>query len=114
VADLLAHANHEDLVPAEAWEAFLQPYLAVRAPLDEGLRRRTHLYLAAFPLFWLHLLVREGLRRAAAGGLTGWDVNGLAANERLRRYLARGEAWPAGDFAGRLESLAELPFFPDR
>jgi hypothetical protein len=112
LADLLTHANHEDMVSTEEWDAFLQPYVAARAPLDTGLPHRTHLYLAAFPLFWLHLLVREGLRRAATGRLVGWDVNGLPANERLRRYLARGEAWPAGDFAARLESLAELAFFP--
>jgi hypothetical protein len=35
----------------------------------------------------------------------------MGANERLRRYLARGRAWPETDFAEQLEELADVTFF---
>jgi len=41
-------------------------------------------------------------------------INGLPAKERLRRYLARGLAWPAREFSAQYDSLADLEFFPSR
>ncbi|HEV8635444.1 MAG TPA: phosphotransferase [Chloroflexota bacterium] len=114
LADLATHANQEDLLAPDDLRAFLVPYLAERGRLDPGLERRMQLYLALFPLFWLAGLLEGGVRRAAAGGLSGWRVNGLPANQRLRRYLARAASWPATDFSADLAALESLRFFPDR
>ena len=75
------------------------------------MRRGT--YAAIDPLFWLSVLCLEGVRRARAGELAGWSVNGLPANVRLGRYLARGEAWPDPGFAPYLVELGDLAFFPE-
>ena len=113
VMGLLSHPDQEDLlVPAE-WQAFLEPYLAVMTPKDPLLRRRIELYGAIDSVFWLSVLVfQEGLRRAETGGLDGWMINGLPANVRLRRYLARALAWPEYDFSSHLAELKDLRFFP--
>jgi aminoglycoside/choline kinase family phosphotransferase len=112
VADLLTHPNQEDLVAPEAWDSFLQPYLAGRAAVDPQLARRVQLYLAIFPLYWLATLLGRGMRLAAADGLDGWTVNGLPANVRLRRYLARALAWPQADGAPWLARLEGVTFLP--
>ena len=75
--------------------------------------RRIELYLASYPIYWLASLFVAGLRRAENGTLAGWTVNGLPANIRLRRYLARALAWPDSDVAGQLDGLGDLTFFPD-
>jgi aminoglycoside phosphotransferase (APT) family kinase protein len=110
VADLLLHPNQEDLLTPRAWEAFLAPYLASRRP-DPGFHDRLRGCLAIFPVFWLGVLLREGLRRVAAGTLDGWLVNGLPPNERLRRYLARCRAWPELDPSRALVELADVACF---
>jgi aminoglycoside phosphotransferase (APT) family kinase protein len=112
VADLLTHANQEDLLPTDEWQAFLQPYLTVRGAIDPQLRHRLHLYLALFPVFWLVLLIDLGMRLANAGHLANWTINGLPANQRLRRYLARALAWPEVTFTDQLAALQGLDFFP--
>jgi hypothetical protein len=114
VRGLLTHPDQEDLLGPEEWRAFLEPYLGAVVPLDPLLPRRIELYMAIDPVFWLSVLVfQEGLRRAEQGGLAGWTINGLPANERLRRYLARGLAWPGEEFERELAALADLTFFPD-
>jgi hypothetical protein len=45
--------------------------------------------------------------------LVGWTANGLPINARLRRFLARAQAWPAADFSQQLLSLEGAPFFPE-
>jgi aminoglycoside phosphotransferase (APT) family kinase protein len=112
LADLATHPNQEDLLSADDLAAFLGPYLAERSALDADLERRMQLYLAIFPLFWLADLMRSGARRAQTGRLSGWSINGLPPNARLRRYLARALAWPASDFSAQLDPLADLSFFP--
>lgn len=113
LADIMTHPNQEDLMPPDGWQAFLQPYLAVRGGSDPGLSRRVHLYLALFPVFWLAVLLSEGVRRSGAGEQAGWRVHGLSPNEKLRRYLARSLAWPETDFSGQMEMLTEVAFFPE-
>src|SRR6185436_10885782 len=117
LADLLTGGNQEDLLSPQAWETgFLQPYFAVRTASDPSLRQRMELYLGLFPIFWLALLLSHGLTLAndvtKAGQLSNWTINGLPANERLRRYLARALAWPEMNFSHELESLQEMEFFP--
>jgi len=112
VADLLTHPNQEDLLAPDEWQAFLQPYLAGQWSVDPQLQQRLHLYLAIFPLYWLAILLDQGTRLAAANRLVGWTVNGLPANVRLRRYLARALAWPDADFRAQLATLDSLDFFP--
>lgn len=114
LADTITHPNQEDLVSSDEWHAFLQPYLAARTELDPHILRRMHLYLAIFPIFWLAVLVHEGVsHRVGTKRLAGWNVNGLRVNERLRRYLARGLAWPDMDFSNQIETLIKVEFFPN-
>jgi thiamine kinase-like enzyme len=113
VADLVTAANQEDLLTATDWEAFLQPYLAASRDSDPTLNERVHWYLALFPIFWLSLLIHHGVDRARQGRLRGWTINGLPANQRLRRYLARATAWPDHEFACELAALTDLEFFPE-
>lgn len=108
----VSHPEQEDLLTPDEWQAFLEPYLAVLVPLDVLLPRRIKLYRAIDSIFWLSVLFQEGLRRAEQGQFAGWTINGLPANERLRRYLARGLAWPDHDFSRQLDGLAALTFFP--
>jgi len=112
LADIITHPNQEDLLSPDEWQAFLQPYLAIRSQSDPDLLHRMHLYLALFPVFWLAVLVREGIHRVGTERLAGWNIHGLPANEKLRRYLARGLAWPEVDFSSQMETLAEVAFFP--
>jgi hypothetical protein len=112
LADIMTHPNQEDLLSPDAWEAFLEPYLTARARSDSDIERRMQLYLAVFPIFWLVTLLREGIRRVGAGELVGWDVNGLPADEKLRRFLARGLAWPKKGFGDQMEALEAVEFFP--
>ena len=113
LADVVTHPNQEDLVHWNAWQAFLEPYLAARSKMDEGISRRMHLYLAIFPIFWLTVISRHGIRLASTGQLKNWSVNGLPGNERLRRYLARASAWPDMDYSDILAGLEEIEFFPE-
>lgn len=112
LADLLTHSNQEDLLTLDEWQAFLQPYLAARQAADPDLWRRTHLYLAGFPLFWLSILLPVGMRLAQAGKLAGSQANGLSINQRLQRYLARAAAWPKLEFGAELAEMEQLMFFP--
>jgi aminoglycoside phosphotransferase (APT) family kinase protein len=114
LADIVTHPNQEDLVNWNAWQAFLEPYLAVRSRIDRDISRRMHLYLAIFPFFWLAIISKHGIRLASTGQLKSWNVNGLPGNERLRRYLARAAAWPKMDFGDSLDSLETIVFFPDK
>jgi aminoglycoside phosphotransferase (APT) family kinase protein len=113
LADLLTHPNQEDLLTLAGWQPFLQPYLAARTPDDPTLAERMHLYLALFPLFWLSVCLPIGVKRATMGQITGWQINGLPANVRLQRCLARAKAWPAIDFADEFATLCHQRFFPE-
>jgi aminoglycoside phosphotransferase (APT) family kinase protein len=113
LADVMTHPNQEDLLEWDEWQAFLRPYLAVRSKLDKDISRRMHLYLALFPLFWLTVISRHGIRLAATGQLRNWSVNGLSGNERLCRYLARAAAWPKMNYEDLLSRLKGIEFFPE-
>jgi hypothetical protein len=110
--DLLSHPNQEDLLSIDEWRPFLDSYLDAQTMLDPTLSRRIDLYAAIYPLFWLAVFFKLGVSRAQDGRLVGWTINGLPANVRLRRYLARALAWPDPNFTGHLATLADLPFFP--
>ena len=111
IACLLTHPNQEDLVTPEQWSAFLRPYLAARSQIDPMLSLRMELWCGGFSIFRLGHLLVDGVARYRTGRLDNWRVNDMPANLRLRRYLARGLAWPASDFAGSLTQLAGLTFF---
>jgi aminoglycoside phosphotransferase (APT) family kinase protein len=112
LADLLTHPNQEDLLTMPQWQAFLRPYLAARGQLDGQMAHRMQLYLAIFPLFWLALLLGQGVKLTRTQQTSGWMINSLPANVRLRNYLARALAWPALDFSEQLNTIANLDFFP--
>jgi thiamine kinase-like enzyme len=113
LADIVTHPNQEDLVDWKAWQAFLEPYISARSRIDSDISRRMHLYLAIFPIFWLIVISRNGIRLASTRKLKNWTVNDLSGNERLRRYLARAEAWPDMDYGDILASLEAIEFFPE-
>jgi aminoglycoside phosphotransferase (APT) family kinase protein len=110
LADLFTHPNQEDLLDASARQVFLDQYLPSRRA-DPGLADRLHRYLPLFSLSWLSLLLAEGMRRAEQGTLDGWLVNEMPPNERLRRYLARCNAWPAFELDAVLADLGDVVFF---
>jgi aminoglycoside phosphotransferase (APT) family kinase protein len=112
LADIVTHPNQEDVISPQEWQAFLNPYLAVRGQVDPALSHRMRLYLAVFALFWLAVLIQTGLGRARQGQLVGWASHSMPINHRLRRYLARGMAWPEADFSSQEQALASVTFFP--
>ena len=112
LADLMVHANQEDLLSAGEWEAFLASYLAVRGPADPGLERRLALYQVLLSFLWLSILLSQGLILSQSSMLNEWLINQMPANQRLRRYLARVLVRPGGDILGQLETLGGLVFFP--
>lgn len=114
-ADLLTHPNQEDLLDDEAWDAFLRPYAAAILPKDRHFNERIHFYLAIFPVFWLMGLLNYGVSRAEAGkSLTDWQTNRLPVNIRLRRYLAKAQAWPNRPTAADKAAVAKIDFFPSK
>ncbi len=112
LADLITHPNQEDLLGYDEWQVFLVPYLAARSKLDAMIQERLNLYLAIFPVFWLAILLDYGLKRTQTKQINNWQVNGIPANDRLRRYLARALAWPKLDFREELDGLGQMVFFP--
>ncbi len=112
VADLLTHANQEDLLDEVAWRPFLEHYTPALQATDPWFERRLHAYRAIFPLVWLAMLLNAGAQKAQTGGLAHWLINDMAANERLRRYLARALTWPDTDFDLQLAELEDSLFFP--
>lgn len=112
VADLLVHANQEDLVSPEMWQVFLDRYVPTRTAVDAGFGARLQSWRLLFPLRWLERQMAVGLERVRAGRLAGWTINGQPPNWRLRRYLARGLAWPHTAFEAELAAIEALSFFP--
>lgn len=112
LGDVVMAPNQEDLLQWEEWQPLLRPYLARRRRYDPGLQKRVVLYLALFPLAWLGWLLSAGVARARQGQLQGWRIHEMAANEKLRRYLARALAWPAMAFGEQLARLEDVRFFP--
>ena len=111
LADLITHPNQEDLLDMDAWRPFLAPYLAARSRFDATIDGRFHAYLALFPIYWLALLLDHGRQKVEQGTAADWHINGLPANERLRRYLARALAGPDTNFQRQLAALDSLAFF---
>ena len=62
-------------------------------------------------MFWLGLLLADGMRRIADGNFDGWLINEMEPNTRLRRYLARAQAWPDPDPTAALLLLGDMRFF---
>jgi thiamine kinase-like enzyme len=112
LADLMCHANQEDLVTDDQWQPFLNAYLTERSKVDPAIAHRMQLYLAIFPLFWLAFLMNWGVKLAQSDQLSGWRVNELPANERLQRFLARSLAWPDWDISQQLNDVKDIQFFP--
>ena len=110
IADLLTHPNQEDLLDWDAWQPFLSVYTQSRQD-DPGFERRLQGCLGVFPVFWLGLLLADGMRRIADGNFDGWLINEMEPNARLRRYLARAQAWPDPDPTAALLRLGDMRFF---
>lgn len=112
LVDMMVHVNQEDLLTADEWQEAFRPYLAEREKEDEGFRGRVHLNHALIPALWLAILLPYGIRKTQAGTVTRWHLNGISANLRLRRYLARALAWPDLNFSQQLNDLSSSLFFP--
>jgi len=110
VADLLMHPNQEDLLDFAAWQPFLSVYVDGRRH-DSEFEQRLRGYLAVFPVFWLGILLADGMRRIADGEFETWMVNEMEPNARLRRYLTRAQAWPDPDPTAALSKLGDVVFF---
>ena len=112
LADLMTHPNQEDLLSPVQWGAFLSPYVETRGRIDDDLSERLHLYRGLLPVWWLAILLSEGLRRFAAGQLNNWLIHDMSPNLKLRRYLARALTWPAYELDEKISQLEENCFFP--
>jgi thiamine kinase-like enzyme len=113
IADMMTHPNQEDLVSSEQWHVFLVNYLGGLRKHDPCIEERIRLYRAMTSVFWLGLLVKALVGRAAGDGFAGWMANDMPAQTRLRRYLARCLAYPDVDFSNQLRDIASLAFFPE-
>ena len=78
---------------------------------DPDFERRLQGCLSVFPVFWLGLLLSDGMRRIADDNFDGWLINEMEPNARLRRYLARALAWPGPDPTAALLRLGDMRFF---
>jgi aminoglycoside phosphotransferase (APT) family kinase protein len=112
VADLLVHANQEDVVGEALWQVFLAHYVPSRAPVDGAFVDRVEWWKLLFYLRWIQKNMVTGLDRARGGRLAGWAINDRPPNWRLRRYLARARAWPNPDFSAHLAAAQAYEFFP--
>jgi Phosphotransferase enzyme family len=110
VADLFMHPNQEDLLDFAAWQPFLSLYVDGRRH-DSEFERRLQGCLTLFPVFWLGILLADGLRRITAVEFETWRINEMEPNTRLRRYLARAQAWPDPDPNTVLAKLGDVAFF---
>jgi hypothetical protein len=90
LADVMTHPYQEDLLAAEDWQALLEPYLAGRSASDPRLAHRAHLYLAVFPVFWLAVSIRAGIRAARA------EFSAIGAPTACPPTGACVATWPAG------------------
>ncbi|MEM9954712.1 MAG: hypothetical protein AAF846_24100 [Chloroflexota bacterium] len=112
IADLLYHANQEDLVSYDDWDAFLIPYFENYPKLDDHPQDVLHWYSGITPLAWLCSLLAMGVRKAHKGQLDNrWQVNTMPVNQRLRRYVAHTLSWEDKDFEGHLAQIADMRFF---
>jgi hypothetical protein len=60
-------------------------------------------------------LLNYGVSRAEAGkSLADWQTNRLPVNIRLRRYLAKAQAWPDKPTAAEIAAVADINFFPNK
>ncbi len=112
LADIMTHPNQEDLLSPLQWRAFLSPYLESRGQIDDTLSERLHLYRGLLSVWWLVILLNEGMRRFSAGQLNNWRIHGMSPNLKLRRYLARALTWPDSEFDEKIGHLEENRFFP--
>lgn len=112
LADILTHPNQEDLLSPLQWRAFLSPYIEARGRIDDALSERLHLYRGLLPVWWLAILLNEGMRRFSAGQLDNWRIHSMSPNLKLRRYLARALAWPEHEFDEKISQIEENRFFP--
>lgn len=112
LADVIMAPNQEDLLDWPDWQPFLKPYLAGHRKRDPGLAQRVHHYLALFPLAWLSWLLNAGVAEAQEGRLDDWRIHEMAPDPKLRRYLARAQAWPELEFEDELATLKDVRFFP--
>jgi thiamine kinase-like enzyme len=111
VADLLLHAEQEDLMADRHWVPFLQPYVEAMSVRDRTIAERIELNRPLAAIFWFVLLLHQAIRRRAGGTLDRWEVNALPGLVRLRRYLAIALAWPAHDAGRVLGEIRQVEFF---
>lgn len=113
IADLLVHPNQEDLLSDAEWETFLQTYCE-GYPTDDNIRQLVHWDKLVRSLTWLGGLLHMGVRLANQDKLAGWTINGMPANQRLRRYLARITSWEKSNFEEELVNIGDVCFFPEK
>ena len=88
-ADLLLHANQEDLLTLDEWEVFLRPYFHERTKDDPKIEQRFAWYMAALPFFWLALFLKLSRHHHTSGTYDTWQINQLPADERIGNYWRR-------------------------
>jgi len=113
IADLLLHPNQEDLLSDAEWQIFLDTYISGYPIQSDNLRQLIHQDKLLRSLAWLGGLLHMGVRKAMQNDLSGWQINGMPAKQRLQRYYARAIGWADDDFEVQLANVGDIRFFPD-
>ena len=111
IADLVNHANQEDLLTDDEWQIFLDIYCENYPVKSDDMRQLIGWYRLTTAMTWFAGLLHFGVRRANQGTLENWHINGMPANQRLRRYLARVLSWGNDDFEAQLATVEGVTFF---
>lgn len=114
LGDFIMHPDNEDQLTEEAWQHFLNIYLAGYPIDDPTLTQRIQAYRFERAWVWFGGQLAGGVRRLQQGNtLVDWQINGMAANQRLRRYAAHALSGDTPQlFDDYLAELSAISFFP--
>ena len=113
VADLMVHANQEDMLLNEDWTPFRKAFYAGTHAVDPTMPERVALYEVLLSCAWLGLFCIIGVQKSDYEDLSQWRANGgVLVNDKIRRYVARILAGPSGTPQAYLPNLEQLTCFP--
>ncbi|MEL7433294.1 MAG: aminoglycoside phosphotransferase family protein [Chloroflexota bacterium] len=117
IGNMMVQPNQEDLLSKAHWDAFLDVYCAGMGYARIDFEARVNAYKIGTALLWFGGLLRFLAHKADNGEHVGFRINGMPANQRLRRYLARcmatvGDA-TMDDLLAQYE-VAGLCFVPEK
>lgn len=113
VCGLLYHANQEDLLTFQEWQAFLIPLMENYPVKEDDIHVIFKGYRAIIPIAWLSFILRWGVNLMQNNHDGVWLVNTMKPNQRLRRYFAHALNWEDDNFEAHLRNCEGIQFFPE-